>query len=144
MVSSVRNRIDYLISLVVYVWHCIAEFRDDSFVVTLTYATEEEADVAYINHVRDGSTRVAAQLAGDIAHQIEKYGPQRLNDVGWIAVIAEEFGEATRACLQNDLDEAIKESKQAAACCIRLCIELERRQLGQDVTEADRYLPRPL
>lgn len=111
------------------------------------YTVMEHADTAldhantlYAEMIEKRLAHVVANVPDDIRHQVNKYGYQRVNGRDWIAIIVEEFGEATQAYLKQDYDEAIKEAYQAIACLIRFTIEVERERDGLHELEAQHYV----
>jgi len=99
----------------------------------------EEANKLYRAMVECQLADVVAKIPDDIRHQIDKYGYQRVNGRDWVAIIVEEFGEATQAYLKKDYDEAIKEIYQAIACFIRFAVEVERERNNLHVEEHHLY-----
>lgn len=101
---------------------------------------KEKLDKAYMQHVRDTAALVGDDLFYDIDHQVSKYGAQRIDGFGWIAVISEEWGETVQAFLKQDFDEAIAEAKQTIACLSRFITEVEREQEGIAAAEREHYV----
>lgn len=86
------------------------------------------ADRAYMSHVRTTATDVGQKLNRDIDHQVSKYGPQRVDGFGWLAILTEEFGETAQAYLKKEYDEAIAEARQTIACLSRFITEVQREK----------------
>lgn len=100
---------------------------------------KQEADDAYMKHVLATAEGVGVSVFNDIQHQVNKYGAQRVDGFGWLAVIGEEMGEVFQAFLKQDWDECKNEALQTIACLSRLITEVERIQQGIDEAEADWY-----
>jgi hypothetical protein len=98
-----------------------------------------EADAAYEAHAFATADRIGTEVADDIRHHFQKFGPQRLDGFNWIAVVTEEWGETVAAYNQQNYEAVIKEGKQAIACIMRLIVEVEREMTGANVMERERY-----
>ena len=97
-------------------------------------------DVRYHNDILTTLVDVTSKLDRDINHQINKYGYQRVDGVGWVAILVEEFGEATQAYLQKNYDEAEKEIMQTIACFTRFLVEVRRERDGIAAEEKTFYV----
>lgn len=100
---------------------------------------ERDADEVYEAHAFATADRLGKEVAADIRHQFNKFGPQRVDGFNWIAIVTEEWGETVAAYNQQNYEEVIKEGKQAIACIMRLICEVEREMRGSNVMERDRY-----
>ena len=99
----------------------------------------QAADQAYEAHAFATADRIGKEVAGDIRHHFDKFGPQRLDGFNWISVVTEEWGETVAAYNQQNYEAVVKEGKQAIACIMRLIVEVEREMTGANVMERDRY-----
>lgn len=104
--------------------------RDGGKVIVKAVMNIDQMNEDYIDHTKQRSDELARELATDIAYQVDKFGPQRLNFYGWQSVCVEEFGEVAKEYMQGNKEQAIKEAKQAAACFLRLAVEIERELHG--------------
>lgn len=100
---------------------------------------KETSDELYIEHVLRTAEEVGGRVFADIEHQTNKYGAQRVDGFGWIAILVEEFGETTQAYLKNQPEEAIAEARQTIACLSRFITEVEREQQDLNAVEAEWY-----
>jgi len=57
-------------------------------------------------------------IAEERSHQDEKWGEQNHLPVKWICILAEELGEAAKACLENDHTSYYEELIQVAASAV--------------------------
>lgn len=105
----------------------------------VTTFNKSEIDETYMEHVRNTSKQVAQSVEYDIDHQVTKYGAQRVDVFGWIAIISEEWGETVQGFLKQDYDSSIAEAKQTIACLSRMITELEREQAGISEIESEFY-----
>jgi hypothetical protein len=100
---------------------------------------QQSADDAYMQHVRGTAAEVGDQVFSDIDFQVNKYGAQRVNGFGWLAILTEEFGETAQDYLKKNYDASIAEAKQTIACLSRFITEVERERDGLADTEAQWY-----
>lgn len=92
--------------------------------------TIDQMNEDYIVFTVKRGRELANELAAEIAHQINKFGPKRTTVYGWQSVCVEEVGEVAKEYMQGNKEEAIKEAKQVAACYLRLAMEIERELSG--------------
>jgi hypothetical protein len=58
------------------------------------------------------------EIAHERKQQLAKWGEQQHSPEKWIAILAEEVGEASAAALEGRLDQVVYELIQAAAACV--------------------------
>lgn len=99
----------------------------------------EELDSMYIEEVYDAVESIAFRLNTPIDEQFNKYGPQRISSLSWVAVIVEELGEAISEYNKGNQEAFEYELLQMIACCARLLAETRREQENVHIVEEELY-----
>ena len=55
------------------------------------------------------------KVESECARQIERWGNSEKDDLIWLGILAEEFGEVVKAVMQSDVDATAEELIQVAA-----------------------------